>query len=68
MKRFGERLKELRTEKGLLQKDLAKILGTTNSSVCDWETDRAQPDMEMLVKLADYFEVTTDYLLGRTDM
>ena len=67
MKIFGERLKELRTEKNLLQKDLAKILGTTNSSVCDWETNRAQPDMEMLVKLADYFEVTVDYLLGRSD-
>lgn len=67
MKIFGERLKELRTERNLSQKDLAKILGTTNSSICDWETDRAQPDMEMLVKLADYFKVTVDYLLGRTD-
>lgn len=67
MKIFGERLKELRSERNLSQKDLAKILRTTNSSICDWETDRAQPDMEMLVKLADYFEVTVDYLLGRTD-
>ena len=67
MKIFGERLKELRNERNLSQKDLAKILGTTNSSICDWETDRAQPDMEMLVKIADYFAVTVDYLLGRTD-
>lgn len=68
MKIFGQRLKELRNERGLLQKDLAEILGTTNSSVCDWETDRAQPDMETLSKIADYFNVTTDYLLGRTDI
>lgn len=68
MKIFGERLKELRTEKKLLQKDLAKILDTTNSSVCDWECGRAQPDFETLRKIADYFEVSTDYLLGRTDI
>lgn len=68
MKIFGERLKELRNEKNLSQKDLAKILGTTNSSVCDWETDRAQPDMEMLVRLGDFFNVSIDYLLGRTDI
>ena len=68
MKIFCERLKELRDEKELLQKDLAIILGTTNSSVCDWETGRHQPDYEMLVKIADYFGVTTDYLLGRTDV
>lgn len=64
---FQDRLKELRTERNLSQKDLAKILGTTNSSICDWETNRAQPDMEMLIKLADYFDTTVDYLLGRTD-
>ena len=68
MKIFSERLKELRTEKKLLQKDLAIILGTSNSSICDWECGRAQPDMEMIIKIADYFQVTADYLLGRTDV
>ncbi len=65
MKIFSERLKELRIEKKLTQKQLAIILNTTNSSVCDWECDRSEPDMETLVKISDYFEVSADFLLGK---
>jgi transcriptional regulator with XRE-family HTH domain len=61
---FCERLRELRKEKGLSQKALAEILQTTNSSVCDWEKGRSQPDLTMLAKIAGYFEVSADYLLG----
>ena len=68
MKVFQERLKELRKNKQLSQKALADILGTTNSSVCDWECGRSQPDIEMITKIATYFEVSSDYLLGLCDI
>ena len=61
------RLKQLRTESGLSQKQLAAELDTTNSSVCDWECGRSEPDIATLNKIAKYFNVSTDYLLGLTD-
>ncbi|MDE7256479.1 MAG: helix-turn-helix domain-containing protein [Clostridia bacterium] len=67
MKVFSERLKELRKGSGLSQKQLAAILQTTNSSVCDWECGRAEPNLSMVARIADYFEVSCDYLLGRAD-
>lgn len=67
MKIFQERLKELRKEKGLLQKDLAQKLKTTNSSISDWEKGRSQPDLQTLANLARFFEVSVDYLLGLED-
>ncbi len=67
MKVFAQRLKELRKAKGLSQKQLADILHTTNSSVCDWERERAEPNLETLVFISAYFSTTTDYLLGKTD-
>ncbi len=54
----------MRKEAELSQAQLAEILGTNNSSVCDWERGRSQPDMLMLKKIAVYFKVSTDYLLG----
>ena len=59
-----KRLKELRLERNLTQKQLAELLGTTNSAVCDWERGRTQPDLQMLVCLARVLEVTIGYLLG----
>lgn len=67
MKIFGERLKELRMEKGIGQATLAKILGVSSGIVCLWETDRSEPTAPNLVKLADYFDVSVDYLLGRIE-
>lgn len=67
MEVFSKKLKELRLEKGLSQRELAEILKTNNSSVCDWERERSQPDLETLVDIAKYFNVSTDYLLGLTD-
>lgn len=64
---FCERLKELRKNGNLSQKRLAEILQTTNSTVCDWERGRSQPDLSALVKLAEIFDVSTDYLLGLED-
>ena len=67
MKIFAERLLELRKEKGLSQATLAKQLQVCYAVICYWETDRSEPTAPNLVKLADFFDVSTDYLLGRKD-
>ncbi|MBQ9756346.1 MAG: helix-turn-helix transcriptional regulator [Clostridia bacterium] len=65
---FCERIKELRIEKGLSQKALANALGTTNSTVCDWERGRSEPDLLTLKKIALFFSVSADYLIGVSDI
>ena len=67
MKIFAERLLELRKEKGISQATLAKNLQVSFAVICYWETDKSEPTAPNLVKLADYFGVTVDYLLGRVD-
>ena len=67
MEIFCNRLKELRNNKNISQKELAGLLNTNNSSICDWERGRAQPDLQTLAKIAIYFDVSTDYLLGLED-
>lgn len=59
------RIKELRKEKGLSQAELAKILFVNQTAVSQWERGATMPSPNMLNTLADYFHVTTDYLLGR---
>ena len=61
---FAERLKALRTEKNIGQNMLAKELGLSNSSISYWETGKQLPTAEAIFKLAIYFDVSTDYLLG----
>ena len=61
---FQERLKELRNEKGLSQTELAKELKVSQRSISSWETGFRQPDFETLRLIAEYFDVSTDYLLG----
>ncbi|MFI3254396.1 MAG: helix-turn-helix transcriptional regulator [Eubacteriales bacterium] len=58
-------LYKLRKQKGLTQADMAKILGIAQQTYGNYEKGNRQPSLEMLVKLADSFEVTVDYLLGR---
>ncbi len=67
MGKFCERLKELRKDLNLSQQQLASIIGTNNSSVCDWERGRSQPDIETIIKLCKLFQVSADYLLGIED-
>ena len=62
---LSKRLKELRAAKGMTQADLANYLGITQQAIAKWERDKAEPDIETLNKIADYFHVTTDELLGR---
>lgn len=61
---FGKRLRELRIEKGLTQEALAKEMNVSFNTVSDWENGKHEPDFTMLAKLAVFFEVTTDYILG----
>ncbi|MDY6367056.1 MAG: helix-turn-helix transcriptional regulator [Clostridia bacterium] len=67
METFKKRLKELRTDKKISQKGLASVIGTNNSSICDWECGRSEPSIETILKLCDFFGVSADYLLGRED-
>lgn len=62
------RLKFLRGEKGLYQSDIAKILGISTSAVGFYENEKRDMSPEVIIKLANYFDVTTDYLLGKTDI
>lgn len=68
MPTFGERLKKLRNEKELTQAALAKRLGLGESTISFYESDKRQPDFEITEKLADFFCVTLDYLLGRSNI
>lgn len=64
---FPKRLRQLRTETGMGQADLAVMLNVTPSTISQYETGKRQPDMATLQRLADIFRVSVDYLWGRTD-
>ena len=61
---LNEQIRELRNIRGISQIQLANKLGVTKQSVSNWENDNILPSIEMLVKIANFFEVSTDYLLG----
>ena len=61
---FSIRLYELRTEKNLSQQKLAKLIGVTQKAIDFWEKGINEPKASYIIKLANFFEVTTDYLLG----
>lgn len=67
VKKFSERLKELRLEKGLSQRALAEKINCSQKIVDYWETGEVEPKASFISALADCFEVTCDYLLGRED-
>lgn len=60
---IGKKIKELRTNRGLLQQDLASILTVSKSTIAMWETEKRMPDTETLKLLADFFNVTVDYFV-----
>ncbi|EAC6347782.1 TPA: helix-turn-helix domain-containing protein [Listeria monocytogenes] len=64
---FGNRLKQLRKNNNKTQEDISKILGISRGAYSHIENGRNEPDMETIVKLADIFEVSTDYLLGKSN-
>lgn len=57
-------LRKLRTNKGISQQQLADVIGTSQQSVNKYENHSVEPDISVLIKLADYFETTIDYLVG----
>ena len=63
---LSEKIKELRLARGLSQVELAKKLSVTKQTVSNWENDNILPSIDMLTKLADYFNVSCDINLGRT--
>ena len=65
---FSERLKELRKNTGYTQKEIAEHIGTSQPSYQNWEKGSRKPSRETIQKLADFFNVSTDYLLGQTDI
>ena len=65
---FSTRVKELRETRGLSMDQLAKQLGITRSRINMWENSGTVPRMNILLKLAKFFDVTTDYLLGNDDI
>lgn len=67
-KKFGERLKSLRLEKDLKQTELAKIIEVSSSTIGMYEQGRRYADLETLTKIAEFFDVSVDYLIGRTDI
>ncbi len=64
----GKRLRILRTSKELTQGELGNALNVTKATISQYENEIRKPDSNMLNKIADFFNVTVDYLLGRTDI
>lgn len=67
MPTFGERLKQLRTEKNLTQKDMAIYLGIATNAYQNYEYNKREMNIKTLTTLADFFDVSIDYLIGRSD-
>lgn len=64
---YGERLKKLREKVGLSQKELTGRLNINRSTYARYELSQTQPDYDTLELIANYYDVTTDYILGRSD-
>ena len=67
MANFAERIKELRRKSGMSQEALGKILSVRQDAISTYERGLNYPEVRNLIILADFFDVSTDYLLGRTD-
>lgn len=63
---IGRRIKELRTENGLTQQELAKISNVSSMSISFYENEQRKPDSEFIIACSRFFDVSTDYLLGKT--
>lgn len=65
--KFGERLKQLREEANLTMEQLAVSLGTKKQTISRYEKNQREPEYATLIKIAQFFNVSTDYLLGLKD-
>lgn len=64
---FGKKIADLRKQRNLSQYDLAEKLGFSRGKISNYEQGTREPDFETLKQIADFFDVSTDYLLGKTD-
>lgn len=64
---LGERIKYLRLQKNMTQEQLAEVIGISRSALSMYELNQREPDLNTIIKFADFFQVSTDYLLGRLD-
>lgn len=65
--RFGDKIKNLRTDADLKQKEVAEIIKVSRSSISSYEQNKNQPDLHAVIELAKLFNVSTDYLLGLSE-
>lgn len=65
--KLSERMRALRKEQGLKQEDAARLLDISMSAYCRYEQGKREPAASTLAAIADFYRVSTDYLLGRTD-
>ena len=65
--KLAERMRELRKEKNLRQEDAAVELEISMSAYCRYELGSREPTASVIVRMADYYDVSADYLLGRSD-
>ena len=65
---FGERLKELRKENNITQQQLSDSLGCSQSMIARWESGECEPTESVIKKVAEYFSVSADYLLGISEV
>lgn len=68
MEIFSKRLRELREEMNLVQKELAFALGISQRMLSHYERNESEPNAELLLKISNFFNVSIDYLLGKTDI
>lgn len=68
MQILAKRLKELRVNRRIYQKEIAEYLGLSFRGYQDYETNQTEPKLKTLIAIADYYHVSVDYLLGRTDV
>ena len=67
MSKIADRLKELRAEKNLSQNKLSELLGITRTTYANYEQGTREPSIEMIIRFCDFFDVSADYLIGRSD-
>ncbi|MBQ3234859.1 MAG: helix-turn-helix transcriptional regulator [Clostridia bacterium] len=67
MKEFSKVLIELRKESKISQQKLAHSIGVTQQCISEWEKGNMEPTLSNLIKLADFFEISIDFLAGRTE-
>ena len=67
METFASRLKELRNEKGLSQYEIGKLVNMSKMAISHWEKGHSEPSIAQLIRLSEYFGVTVDYLVGKSE-